>query len=333
MKTSVTRVPTLFESYRQALDSQDVMRAIGTAVQIGDVNADIKPLLIDYISALGSENAELAQVLLVQIADSYQHDIDEQELLQRAVTTAGRANIPYEKRKTLLDFAQEASAVQLRRSSFLLDSLSHFQIKRTKTDQNLKSAAQNMRAAEDKLDTQKETVKPVTTEASVSSAPALLGVTGPDELTEGSLLTAVLTIENVGDAKTKSLSLEVTSGAGLSATAPGNVTALQPAERQTIEIQISGQSAGTHELNMTLNEDGAVADTLAETFTVESDAVSVRKAITGSEDGVPNMMNIQQSISYWSDSQDVPGTGGKTVSTEQVQKFITEWLATRERDK
>ncbi|WP_167768516.1 PKD domain-containing protein [Haloarcula amylovorans] len=88
---------------------------------------------------------------------------------------------------------------------------------------------------------------------------------------------------------------------------------------------------GEYEVALTVtDDDGATAQTTQMITIDEQPTDSVPEAVASlnddGDDSKIETLEIQQAIDLWIEDDDVPGTGGETISTQQIQQLIDIWV-------
>ncbi|SHG93886.1 CARDB domain-containing protein [Halobaculum gomorrense] len=327
MEDTDTPIPRLFEQYCSALTEGDLPAAVEYAVQIDDTESRIDSLLSDFTTAVENDRRVLARTILGQIADAYERNAaDFQARTQRAMAAVEEGSLTESEREELLAFARNAAQTDLTRSGFLVDAVNFFE--GTQGGSNLVETASQVRRTERDIDEASETVSSVTSEASLTATPSILGSTAPEELTRGATVEVVATVGNVGDAESATLAVTVEAEDGLEPSRSSvEVGRLAGGDRTEVTVELTARRAGSHSATLALEADGSVVETVNKTFEVSERAQSVREAIAGDDSGELDATDIRTAITHWSNDAQVPGTGGKTVDTETLQRLVTEWVA------
>ncbi|MFC6784742.1 CARDB domain-containing protein [Halobaculum halobium] len=327
MQDTSTAIPDLFERYRSALEGGDLPEAIEYAVRIDDTESSVDSLLTDFRTAVENDERVLARTILGQIADAYERDGQEfQARTQRAMTAIEEGTLTESEREELLAFTRAAAQTDLTRTGFLVDAVNFFE--GTQEGSALVETTDQVRRTESDIDEASDTVSSVTSEASLTASPSILGSTAPEELTQGTSVEMVATVGNVGDAESAALSVSVDADDGIKPNRSSvDVGRLAGGDRTEVTVEFTGQRAGSHSVTVALEADGSVVESVSETFDVRETAQSVREAISGGGSGELDATDIRTAITHWSNDTQVPGTGGKTVDTETIQRLVTEWVA------
>ncbi|WP_435146037.1 CARDB domain-containing protein [Halobaculum sp. P14] len=326
MQETHTDVPALFKEFRDALAREDLPAAVEAAVRIDDAEASVDSLLTDFVTAVDNGETQLARTILGQISETYERGGEEFEAkVQRAMAAVEQGTLTESEREQLLQFTRNAAQTNLSRTGFLVEAVSFFE--GDVGESSLVETTKRVKQAEQNIDSASEAATSTASNADITASPGLLGSSAPDELTQGTSVTLTVTVGNVGDAESGPLSLAVSTEDGLE---PGQssygVGPLAGGARRRLDVELTGRSAGTHSVTLSLQADRSTVESLNESFTVKETADTVREAIVGSDGGALDATDVRNAISYWADDSPVPGTGGKTVDTETIQRLVTEWV-------
>ncbi|QZX99119.1 CARDB domain-containing protein [Halobaculum rubrum] len=327
MRDTTTEIPRLFEEYRSALSDGDLPAAVEYAVRIDDTESSIDSLLTDFQTAVENDERVLARTILGQIAETYERrGQDFQARTQRAMAAVEEGTLTESEREDLLAFTRNAAQTDLTRTGFLVDAVNFFE--GTREGSALVETTNQVRRTESDIDEASDSVSSVTSEASLTASPSILGSSAPGELTQGTTVELVATVGNVGDAESAALSVTVDSDDGIEPTRSSyEVGRLAGGDRTEVTVEFTGRRAGSHSVTVALEADGSVVESVNETFEVQETASSVREAIVGGDSGELDATDIRTAITHWSNDTQVPGTGGKTVETETLQRLVTEWVS------
>lgn len=327
MRDTSTAIPRLFEQYRSALEDDDLPAAVEHAVRIDDTESSVDSLLTDFRTAVENDRQVLARTILGQIADAYERsERDFQARAQRAMAAIEEGTLTESEREELLAFTRNAAQTDLTRTGFLVDAVNFFE--GTQDGSALVKTTDQVRRTESDIEEASDTVSSVTSEASLTASPSILGSTAPEEVAQGTTVELVATVGNVGDAESTALSVTVESDDGIEPDRPSyEVGRLAGGDRTEVTVAFTGRRAGSHSVTVALEADGSVVESVSETLDVREVARSVRESIVGNDSGRLDATDIKTAITHWSNDTKVPGTGGKTVDTETLQQLVTEWVA------
>ena len=326
-----TTVPTLYDGYTRNLRTGDIPKAVEMSLAMETQEPPISGLLADFESAVTNGEKQLAKTLLTRIQEAYDRQSeDEQAEVAKASVAIERSDLTTEERRNLLTFVRDSSQMSLQRSNFYNQAVIYLDTDDPSVANDTAAITVETRERETSFEqTRRETTEPDT--QSLAAAPTLFGADGPSQVTAGETFTASVRVGNVGGAPASDLSIDV--GASNNA-APIERTisldAIEPDDRQRAAVEIKTPEPDQTRVTFNLMQDGETLDSATETFTVIDQAVSVRTAITGSEDTSFDSVQLQRAISHWSADSEVPGTGGETVSTEKIQSFVTDYLENTE---
>lgn len=330
MSPGQSEIPELFNEYREALRENDLPKAIGRAVKIDEAEAEVMSLLDDFATAVQNDDIQLANTILVKIDEVYDElAADEEAQAHRAIEAVETAQLSESERADLLALTQQTSKVNLLRSTFLNEAIGYLKSGADSSSTDVASTAEQTKSAESDLEASQsqETVQTVNNDTSLSSSPTILDSNGPTTVVQTDSANVEVVVGNVGDAPTDALTL---SAAGVNNTTvnPTETTLnqLDPHARKTITFDVKPTTTGTGRVEVKLKQGQTEISSTANEFTISENASSIRKAITGAANGTPGAAEIQQAISYWARDGTIPETGGKSVSTEKLQEFITDWL-------
>lgn len=322
-----TPIPRLYDRYKRDLHSGDLPKAIEMSVAMETQEPSITGLLTDFESAVKDGEEDLAKSLLTQIQDVYERKSeDEQAEIAKASVAIEQSDLTASERKDLQTLVRDSTQLSLQRSNFYNQAVIYLESEDASVATDTATAAVETRKKEDSFEqTRARTVNPDS--ESLSAAPRLFGTDGPTQTVAGESFTASIRVGNVGGTTASSVSIEVEAFDGATPTQQTiSLGSIAPDDRQQVTVDIQNPAPDQTRVGFDLIQDGETVDSASETFTVINKAVSVRAAITGGENASFDPVQLQRAISHWSADSEVPGTGGKTVSTEQIQAFITEWL-------
>ncbi|MGQ3331036.1 CARDB domain-containing protein [Halorubrum sp. FL23] len=322
-----TSVPTLYDRYIRNLRAGDLPKAVEMSVAMETQEPSITGLLTDFESAVTDGEEELAKTLLTRIQEAYDRQSeDEQAEVAKASVAIEQSDLTAEERENLLTLVRDSSQLSLQRSNFYNQAVIYLETDDESVATDTATTAAETRERETSFQqTRNETVEPDT--ESLSASPTLFGTDGPSQVVSGESFTVSLRVGNVGGATVSGVSIEVDASNGatpMDQTIPLN--AIEPDGRQQVSVEIQTPTPEQTQVTFKLIQDGETLDSATETFTVIDQTVSVRAAITGGEDEPFDSVQLQRAISHWSADSEVPGTSGETVSTEQIQSFITNYL-------
>jgi len=322
-----TTVPAAYYRYTQSLRAGNLPKAVEMSVAMEAQKHPITGLLVDFENAVTNGEKELAKTLLARIQEAYERrSEDEQAEVARASVAIEQSELPAEERESLLTLIRDSTQLSLQRSNFYNQAVIYLEADDETVATDTATTTTETRESESAFEqTRSRTVEPDT--ESLSAAPTLFGTDGPSQVVAGESFTASVRVGNVGGATTSELSIDVDASNG--ATPIEKTIALNPIEsggRQQASVEIQTPAPDQTAVTLKLIRDGETLDSATETFTVIDQSVSVRAAITGSDDESLDPTQLQRAISHWSADSEVPGTDGKTVSTEQIQSFITDYL-------
>jgi hypothetical protein len=327
MTSYETPVPTLYDRYRRNLRAGDLPKAVEMSVAMETQEPSITGLLTDFESAITNGEEELAKSLLTQIQDAYdRRSEDEQAEVAKASVAIEQSDLTAEERENLLTLVRDSTQLSLQRSNFYNQAVIYLETDDESVATDTAATTVETRERETAFEqTRSATIEPDT--ESLAAAPTFLRTDGPAQVVAGETFTASIRVGNVGGATASDLSIEVGASNGATPTEQTiPLDAIEPDDRQQAAVEIQTPAPDQTRVTFTLTQDGETMDSATETFTVIDQAVSIRTAITGSEDTSFDSVQLQRAISHWSANNDVPGTSGETVSTEQIQSFITEYL-------
>jgi len=313
-----------YETYRTALDGADLPAAIEAAVQIEETERNVNSLLEQFTEALENGETQLARTVLGQIADTYERRKEDiQADVQKAVVTIEEEELSGQERDELLSFTRQASEAELSRAGFLLEAASFFE--GDGSESSVIETTQTVTSSEEQIETAAESVSSTTSGRELSASPTLLGSQVQETLTRGTSVPLTVTVGNVGDASTDTLTLAASGGEGLEIEAPTlDLGTVAGGGRKESDVTVTGVDPGTHEVTVVLRSGDDEVESLTASVTVKESPDSIREAVIGEE--TPDPVDIQQSISYWANNEPIPGTGGETLDTETLQAFVTEWV-------
>ncbi|WP_135855337.1 COG1361 family protein [Halorussus salinus] len=325
-----TDVPSLFRSYREALESEDLPRAVEAAVSMEETEAEPTALVEDFVAAVRNDELGLARTLLQQIGSAYERlETAEQAQIQRAITAVEEGSLSASKEQQLLKLTRTATQASLTRSAFLNQSIAR--IESEKLDETtVVDTAKQAKNVEQELSTAKDTTGGIADGISVSPTPTVLTNGGPETVARGESAALTVTVGNVGNDETDALSLEADAESGLSVRDESvSIRPLSSDAREEVAVSVVGDTAGERTVTLDLKRGDSTVESVTQTITVLNEAKSVREAVVGGDRTVPNETEIQQSIAYWTEDEVIPGTGGKSITTEKLQEFITEWVESK----
>ena len=328
MTHSDTQIPELIEEFQTALAASNMLAAVEASAQIQQTEVDIDGLLNDFEAAIDEDNTTLAQLLLLELNNAYADRVTEEEAeTQQAVTAIEEGNLVESDRETMFELLSNQSHASLIRSNFLTVAISYLESSEGESATDVTEAASTARDAEESLTTARDGAASVAESVDIGATPAILNVDVPPEAVVNETISVLVTIGNVGDGDTSDLSIRVLSSDTVTPTADSTSIGTLSGNTQSqtpVEVQLSGTAEVTVEV--ALSENGDTVDSSTATVSIADSASTVREAISGDSAENLTAVEIQQAISFWRNDTTVPGTGGETVATDQLQAFITEWL-------
>lgn len=327
MRNDETRIPTLYDQFTRKLRAGELPKAVETAVEMDEDDASVTDLLTDFENAVSNGQTELARTLLTPIQEAYDRRAQtEQQEVAKASVAVESADLTTAERDALLALVRDSSQLSLQRSKFYNQAVIYLDADGEADARDTARVAAQTRQREDAFD-QTRRDAPVPNTDSAAAAPTFLGSDAPSQVAAGTSFDLTLRVGNVGGASASGLSAVVDVADGATpARRTVSFDTVAPDKRQAATVQIHSPEPDRASVTFDLQYDGERVDSVTETVTVLDRAVSVRESITGDPDAVFNAAEVQRAISLWAADDSVPGTGGTTVSTDQLQQFITEWL-------
>ncbi len=322
-----TDTASAFVRYRRSLESGRVQAATEAAVTVGDSEAPIEGLYVDFVTALEADDLALARALLDTLANRYEEvEGAEQAFLRRVVTGLDANAYEADDRESLLEFSRTMSQANAQRTGFLLEAVSAFESDGPIDTGRLADRATETREIEGSLDSTRQSTASVVSDATVPSTPSIVTVDSPESLAQSETVTITATVENIGDEATLPLDLHISTDSGLVADREGvGLGRLAAREQLSIEIGITGRSPGEHATTVEITADGETVESTVATFTVLETDRSVREVIAGGQDATPSVLDVRAALEYWSQNRQVPETGGETIDDRTLLSLIEEW--------
>jgi hypothetical protein len=326
MKSGQTQIPMLFTKYSNSVEAGDLPKAVEANVRINETSPEIESLLTDFQNAIEEDNIELAQTLLLQLKNQYDEQSEaDQQLSKRAIQAIEEGEGSETEREKLFEFNKKIAQTKLARSNFLNVAISYLSAADATSTAEVTKTATETQNAETSLSIASKSADNVSKSVELTPTPTIIDTDSPSEVVPTDTVTMSVTVSNVGDATTDDLSIHPQSTDGV--TPIENVKSigtLSAGDQQQIILEFDLSGNEQVELSVTLREGGTDIESSVQSVSIVDTTVSVREAITGQPDQPLNAAEIQQAISYWTNEDPVPKTGGETITTNQIQAFITE---------